>query len=577
VPADSSFILDLAAVLAAGLLGALAARALALPTLAGYLLAGIALGPSGLDLITETGLIEVMAELGVALLMFAIGVELSLRLLTRVKAISLVAAPLQIAFTTALGYGLGRWLGWSGPQALVLGFVLALSSTMVVVKLLTARGTLQTRHGEAMVAILLVQDLAAVMMVAALPALSGAGGGSALLGLLLKGAGFVVGAVVLARWLVPVLLRVAARSYNREIFVLAFAVLCFGGAASGYWLGLSLALGAFLGGLVVSESPYSHEAIANVTPLRDLFGAVFFVSLGLLSDVRGATQRPGWAALLLLAVLVAKPLLTAVAVLAARLHVRAAVVAGLGLGQIGEFSFLVATLAWQMGLLTPEAHSLIIAVATLSLLAAPAMLRLGEILSARMREEKRLDALLARGELRRAAREPAPRRDHTIICGYGRVGHLVGEALLRERYPLVVIDYDIRIVTDLQARQVPVIYGDAASPALLAAAGADQARLAVVALPEGRSVAVAVRELRRANAQLPISARAHSAQEATTVRAEGADRAVYAELEAGVEVMRQALVALGRDPAQAARAAGRARAAEYGDLLEGEDDDERAG
>ncbi len=544
---NHALILDLTAVFLAGFLGALAARTVRLPSIVGYLLAGLALGPSGVRLIADPARVEELAEFGVVLLMFAIGIELSVRVLFRTRGASLVAAPLQLALSVALGYAMGRALGWGSPQSVVLGFSLSLSSTMVVARLLAARGDLHTRPGEAMVAILLVQDLAAVVMVAMLPALTASSRNEAedLLLLALKGLAFLVWAFVLARWIVPAVTRFVAREYSREVFVLLVAVLCFGGAVSSYLLGFSLALGAFLGGLVVSESHYSHELLSHVVPLRDLFGMVFFVSLGLSVDLHVLGDHPAWLGALLAAALIGKPLLTVLGLRAGRYPRGAALFAGLGLGQIGEFSFLIAIQARQAGLLSREMHAVLIAVAVLSLLATPALMAMGRRLARRSEaDERALPEETALAPLEAGL----PVRDHVILCGYGRVGRLVGEGLRAAGRPLVVIEYDAYLVSELRAQGLPALYGDASHPMLLAAAGAERARSAVVALPEGANTRLAVSALRRANPSLPIVARAHFASEAADIRAEGAEWVVYAEQEAGLEMLRHTLLGLGEEP-----------------------------
>ena len=541
---EAHLTIDLTIAVAGGLLGALAARALRLPVLAGYLAAGLLLGPSGLGVLRNSQVIEVMAELGVTLLMFAIGVELSLAWLARMRRAAFIAGPLQILTTVGLGVAIARWLEWAPAQGLVLGFVLALSSTMVVVKGLSVRGELQTRHAHVMVAVLVIQDLAAVLMVAALPMLTGSAARSTgdLLLVAAKGIGFIVWIVVLARWLVPAVMKVVARSYSKEVFVATAAALCLGGAASGYFFGFSVALGAFAAGLVISESEYGHEVLADVTPLRDLFGMVFFVSLGLLSDVRVVARHLDWAAVLLLAVFVGKPLLAAGAAWVSGQHTRTALAAGLGLAQIGEFSFLVATLAWQRGLLSDDLHTLVLAVATLSLFATPFLMSLAGLIHARTPPPDLAQA-------RRAERiGPAALSDHVILAGYGRVGSRIGELLAERGHRFVVVDYDQHIVAALGAQGVPVLYGDASRPNLLEAAGAARARLAVVTLPEGIATRLAVRELRRLNSHLPIIARAHSTHDMAAMRAEGASQVIYAEFEAALAMLRETLLALEHEP-----------------------------
>ncbi len=544
-------IVDFTFALAGGFVGALAARALRLPLLVGYLVAGAIMGPSALNLVSNSASISSMSEMGVALLMFALGVELSLRDLTRVKAASVIAAPLQILLSLGLGYALGLTLGWSYQQALVLGFVLALSSTMIVVKLLSESGELHTEHGRVMVAILLVQDLAAVIMVALLPALSRLESGdfiqlSIVIG---KAALFVAWTIIMARWIAPALMAIVAKGYSKEIFVATAALLCFGGAATSYTLGFSLAIGAFVAGLVLSESHYSHEVLANVTPLRDLFGMIFFVSLGLMFDIHQVMRDPGWALALLAAIFIGKAVIVAVSVMIARYHARTALLSGLGLAQIGEFSFLIAVIALRENLLSKELHSLLIATAGVSFLGSPAFMRLGSSLYNKMRGWAHTDAIFAEQEFARHKSALPALREHVILCGYGRVGSHIGEMLREEEVPFVVIEYDQHLITMLQSRRIPALYGDGSSRFLLKAAGADKARLAVIALPAAITTRLAVRELRRLNPTLSIVARVHFQEEIESTCAEGAEEVVQAEFEASLELMRHSLLRLGRAPA----------------------------
>jgi len=558
---EPRLIVDLAIVVVGGFAAAVAARALRLPILAGYLLVGIALGPSGLGLARDFEMVSSVAEIGVALLMFAVGAEMSLRRLWRLKAAAFVAAPLQILLSVVLGYALGNWAGLGFAQGMVLGFVVALSSTMVVLKMLSARGELHTRHGETMVAILLVQDLAAVIMVAALPALPGAAQGREfhVLALAGKGFAFVLWVLVLARWIVPAIMHIVTRSYSKEVFVVTVAALCFAGAASGYWLGFSVALGAFAAGLVVSDSHYSHEAVANIVPLRDLFGMVFFVSLGLLIDLRSLAGQLPLALAVLALMLVGKPLATAASILVAREGGRTALLAGLGLAQVGEFSFLVATLGFEQAIITSRLHSLLLALAGISLLATPGLMMIGGWVDLLLHKRRLMGAQAAPTGLPTRADAASPTSGHVILCGFGRVGRLVGEALLEEREPVTVIECDQHVVTDLRSRGAHVLFGDASNRVLLEAAGAAQARAAVIALPEGLTTLLAVRELRRINPHIPIVARVHFPEEVIGAYREGATRVVFAEFEAGLELMRHALLCLDREPSAVQEMIERAR------------------
>jgi len=542
--AESQFAVDLAIVVAGGFLGAIAAHALRLPAVAGYLAAGLVLGPGVLGLIRDSEIIVSMADLGVALLMFAIGMELSLSVLTRTKAATLIAAPLQILASVALGYGLGRMIGWTDAAPIVLGFALALSSTTVVVKLLSERGELHARHGQVMVAILLVQDLAAVVMVATFPLLPSVatGGAADIIGVMVKAVGFVAAVFVLARWLAPRVMRVVAQRYSREVFIVMSAMLCFVGAAVASALGFSIALGAFAAGLLISESHYRFQILSDVTPLRDLFGMVFFVSLGLLWEIGTLREHGLWAVALLLAVFLGKSTIAALSALAARYHARTAIATGLGLAQIGEFSFLVVTLAWREGLIGDEVHSMLIPIAGISLFASPALMKLGGLLYDRMRESGIGDRVIARQEGGYPASESV--EDHVIVCGYGRVGRFLGEVLRDQEQVQAVIDYDHGTIAELQRNGVAAVYGDASRRSVLLAAGAKRARLAVIALPDAATAVAAVTELRDIDPDVRIVARAHHPREVNDLYCVGAERVVYAEYEAGLEIVRHSLLLL---------------------------------
>ncbi|UCH33297.1 MAG: cation:proton antiporter [Armatimonadota bacterium] len=540
---------DLTVVLCVGLASALISRRLGLPVVAGYLVAGVVAGPGGLNLVRDLDAVMGMAELGVALLLFTLGVDLSVRSLTRLKSASLVAGPLQLALSVGLGYALGRAWGWDTDSSLILGFALALSSTMVVVKLLGERGELHTNQGRLMIAVLLVQDLAAVLMVGALPVLTGtrAFGADAMAVLLGKGLAFLIAVYVLARLVIPRLFSVVARGYTKEVFVVTAAALCFGGAWGSQLLGFSLALGAFIAGLMISESDYSHEVLADVTPLRDLFAIIFFVSLGLLFEPGAVLRHPGWAISVLAAVVVGKALIVFVAALAAGFHMRSASAAGLGLSQIGEFSFVVATLAYRSGLLTREQLSLVEAVALITLLASPALLAAGDALYQRLRSRRAVEHVPLEAAQDDAAYACGGERP-VLICGYGRVGRHVGEMLLQDGAPFAVVDFDQVIVAELRQRGISALYGDAASARVLEAAGAKESCLAVLALPDAMTTRLAIRSLKRISPGLPILARVHPTEEIDAMYREGAEEVVQAEFEASLEMLRHTLLRLGRDP-----------------------------
>lgn len=550
------FLTELALALLAALAGGLLAHRLRLPLLVGYLLAGIAVGPHTPGFIADPESVHDVATLGVALLMFAVGTHLSLKELAAVRHIALVGGGLQLAGTILLGLLVGMALGWGVYGGLFVGCALALSSTAVMMRLLEARGELGTNHGTAMMGVLVVQDLAVVLMVVLLPALAtiGTEGPRALLGVglaLLKAAGFVGVTLLLATRGVPALLERTARTGSQELFLLVVVCVCLATGYLAQLAGLSLELGAFLAGLMMSESDYAHEVFNQVRPLRDLFASIFFVSVGMLLDPQFVLRNWVPVTAVVLAILVGKAAITGAAVYAAGCHGRTAVLAGLGLAQIGEFSFVLTGIGGQRGLISPDISAVILAAALITILLTPFVFGAGGRVYAALSRTPALSRLLNRAPragTQTAEEEPAAAR--AIILGCGRVGRYVSDALRAMEVPHVVVDYDANAVSRLRASGVPVVYGDATANEVLKQTRPGEAELAVVALPEAAMTEMAVRALKRLAPGLPVVARVHRGADIPSARAAGADAVIHAEFEAGTEMIRQGLDRLGFPDAQ---------------------------
>jgi CPA2 family monovalent cation:H+ antiporter-2 len=549
--AGIAFLREIGIVLAAALAGGLVARALRLPVLIGYLLAGIAVGPHTPGFIAEKATVATVADLGVALLMFAVGVQFSLDELTHVRRIALGGGAVQIGGTILLGLLLGLAFGWGVYGGLFLGCALALSSTAVMLKILEERGELGTSHGRAMLGILVVQDLSLVLMIVLLPALTSfqSEGLRALsvLGIaLLKALLFLLATVLMATRGAPALLHRVVHTGSRELFLLTVVCLCLVAAYAAEMMGLGLALGAFLAGIVVSESGYAHEVFGQVRPLRDVFASVFFVSVGMLLDPRFLLANFATVGAVVLTILIGKSLLTMGALLGLGAQGRVAVLTGVGLAQIGEFSFVLATVGSSRGLISAEIASVLLASALITILLAPFVFGAGDRLYRTAMTVPALRRLLSRAPEAPADEEtPLAEMPRVLVLGAGRVGRYVSNALQAHEIAQVVLDYDATASARLRELGVPVIYGDVTSGSVLEKAHPQSAALAVIALPEAATTEMALRLLKTYAPTLPVVVRVHRGDDIPRMRAAGADAVIHAEFEAGSAMIREGLEQLG--------------------------------
>lgn len=548
------FLTNLGVALVAAVVGGFAARLLRLPLLVGYLLAGVAVGPHTPGIAADSHSVHEVAKLGVALLMFAVGVQFHLEDMLAVRRIAILGGGLQILGTILLGWLVGLGLGWGHYGGLFLGCALALSSTAVMMRILEERGELGTSHGTAMLGILVVQDLAVVVMVALLPSVAriATAGTAGMMGLswsILRAALLVTLTLILARKVVPALLERVARQNSQELFLITVVCVCIGAAYLAQLGGLSLEIGAFLAGLVVSESDYAHEVFSQIRPVRDIFASLFFVSVGMLLDPH-LLVRYAPAVLAVVAVIVlGKGLLTTLSVFSFGAHGRTAVFAGLGLAQIGEFSFVLSSIGTERGLIPAQEASVILSAALITILLAPFVYGAAGPLYARLNATPGLSPLLNReaggkGKASGAGVEP-PR---VLLLGCGRVGKHVSQALSVRGIEHLVVDFDASVVARLRGVKVPVIYGDATSPSVITRALLPSIELAIVALPEASMTPIAVRQLRELRPELPIVARVHRGIYIPRVRKAGADEVVHAEFEAATEIIRLGLARLGQPP-----------------------------
>jgi CPA2 family monovalent cation:H+ antiporter-2 len=535
------------AIVLAFILGALAQR-LRISPLVGYLLAGVCVGPFTPGFVADQGLITELAEIGVILLMFGVGLHFSLKDLLAVKSIAVPGAIGQIAVATLLGWGLSAIMGWPIFNGIVFGLALSVASTVVLLRALQERRLIESTEGRIAVGWLIVEDLFMVLTLVLLPPLAGIaaslgteGGGVSFgdvgltLGLTLgKVAAFVAVMLVLGRKAVPWILHYIAHTGSRELFRLAVLAIALGiafGAAALF--GVSFALGAFFAGMVLSESELSHRAAEETLPLRDAFAVLFFVSVGMLLNPAAMLEN-FWPLLGAVAIVVfGKSLAAFLIVRAFRYPTRVALVISASLAQIGEFSFILAGLGVALGILTEQAQDLILAAAIVSILLNPPAFVL-------------LDRLRAR--ISPTAEKGAPVRDitptaltdHTILIGYGRVGSVIGQALRQAGAAFLVIDTRSTALEALAASGVETISGNAAEHDLFAAARPEAACCLFVAVPDAFEAGAIVEQARAANAGLPIIARAHSDAEARHLISLGATSTVIGETELALEMLRRA-------------------------------------
>jgi CPA2 family monovalent cation:H+ antiporter-2 len=546
--------------LVAAFIGGLIATRLRLPVIVGYLLAGIAVGPHTPGFVGNAKIATELAEIGVILLMFGVGIHFSLRDLLSVREIVIPGALGQIAFATALGTSLALAWEWSLAAGLVFGLALAVASTVVLLRSLTERDLLDTIHGRVAVGWLIVQDLFTVLVLVLVPVIAvflggeaaagraaAAGSGNALITLALalgKTVMFFALMIVVGARVVPWLLVQVARSGSRELFILAVLAVALGiayGAATLF--GVSLALGAFLAGAVVGESDLSHQVAADALPLRDAFAVLFFVSVGMLFDPAFLLAAPGRVIAALAIIILANGVAGLLLVLVLKYPLRTGLIVAAGLAQIGEFSFIVAGLGRSLGLLPEEGYQLVLAGALLSIVLNPLLFRAIDPLEAWLSRHPRLvplRPLRADSLTDRSDDMEGQFRDHAVICGYGRVGSEIGQLLQRQRYPFVVVDQNRRWVEELRQRGIAAFYGDAGLTESLSQADLAHAKVLVVAIPDPLATRRIVDHARESHPHLDIVARTHSEREWAYLR-ERVSEAVLGEREAAIEMARYTL------------------------------------
>jgi CPA2 family monovalent cation:H+ antiporter-2 len=562
------FLNEMVALFAASVAIAYLCYRLRLVPIAGFLLAGVLIGPNALGLVADQEVVDVLAEVGVILLLFTIGIELSLEKVARLGRAIFVGGGLQVGLTLAIVAGALTLAGATWQEGLYTGFLVALSSTAIVLGLLADKAETDTPAGRLALAALIFQDLAIVAMVLMVPILAGeTTSAGALAWVFARAALLVAGVLVFARRVVPWLLERVAQTRRQELFLLTVVAVCFGTAAVSAAAGVSLALGAFLAGLVVSESHYSELALSDILPLRTLFSAVFFVSVGMLLDVRFLAANPLLVLGAAAAVVAVKALTAGVAVMALGFPVRIAAAVALALAQIGEFSFVLERAGRAAGLapmgLAEGGSQTFLAATVLLMLLTPLLMQAGPRVGAAL-DRTRVGRVRFGRTTEEEATDAPPLEDHTIIVGYGPAGRRLVTVLERKGLPFVVVEMNPRSVAELRARGVHALYGDATRAHLLEAAGIHRAKLVVVVINDPEASPRIIQQARYLNPTLEIVARARRLADVEHLQGVGADIVVAEEMETTVRIFTHVLASYFIPPEEVERQVRLLRGDDYG-------------
>lgn len=540
---------DFVLIVVAGLAGAVLARLLRLPLLVGYIAAGVIVGPNTAGpTVQSIQDIELLAEIGVALLLFSLGLEISIRDMLAVRRVALIGGPIQILGCGALGWLAGhRFFAMNLTEALWFGAMVAMSSTMVIVKMIDERGVSRTLASRVMVGLTVMQDLAVIPLLILLPQTGAWSGATERILRSLGVAALFLGLVVLlGTRLLPWILRRILRWGSREMFLVAVVAVSVGVGFAVSHAGLSFALGAFIAGLILSESEFSHQALSELAPLRDIFGLLFFVSVGMLFEPQYVLSHPGKIFAGVVFIFLMKSVFIGLLARSFGYIYMAPWVIGLGMASIGEFSFVLARTGIRGGFISKETYDFALTCTIFSIALAPAVASLALPLGRWWRKHF--------PPPRHARLFETPRellRDHILVAGYGRTGRAVAGVLRAAGLPVVVVELNHALFNDIRADGVPALWGDVTSEEILRAAGLKNARLLILTVPDGDIVRLATQRARKLAPHVPVIARAARVPLIDELRRLGAASAILPEFEGGMEMARQAMLRSGIDPGRA--------------------------
>jgi monovalent cation:H+ antiporter-2, CPA2 family len=531
---------DIIIIVIAGLIGGLVAKFFKQPLILGYIAAGVVIGPhTGGITISHVHDIEMLAEIGVALLLFAIGLEFSLKELKPVKKIALIGTPIQIILTTCYGFGIGYFFGLDFNQSLWLGALISVSSTMVILKTLASQGWMGTLSSRVMIGMLIVQDLAVVPMMIILPQMSNIKAGLPLFGIaVLKAALFLSIMILLRTKIIPIILNKIASWNSRELFLLSMITISLGIGYGTYLFGLSFAFGAFVAGMVVSESDYGYQALSDIIPLRDIFSLLFFASVGMLLKPSFLISNYKMILILIFLVLIGKSIIFSIISRFFGYRNVIPLAIGLGLFQVGEFSFVLARVGLNTGSITEELYSLILTTAVATMFITPFISNLTTPLYSLHKKWFKHEPF----QTINISSEKLS--NHVIITGGGMVGQNIAKILQKLNLSFIIVEINFRSIEQAKSAGFPIIYGDAGQSVVLEAAGIKDAKLLLITVPS-MIISQAVSDIaHNINPKLHIVARAVSIEHMKHLHERGVYEVVQPEFEASLEITRQVLLHL---------------------------------
>jgi CPA2 family monovalent cation:H+ antiporter-2 len=536
---DHSLLPELVLTYAIALVFILVLARIRVPPIVAFIIAGGVAGPAGIGLVKTQEEVIVLADLGIVLLLFTVGLEFSVREIQRIWKAVVFGGTLQIVGTAA-ALMLLLYLAVHEPwrASLFIGLFVALSSTAIVLRELSARNQLDAPHGRLMVGVLLFQDLAIVGLLLLVPILSGKTSLSGVPMVVLRAAAAIGTVAAVSRLVLPILFRLVARSGRREAFPLAVLVASVGTAWVSSLLGISMALGAFLGGLILAESEFSHQAHAEIRPLRDILAGLFFISLGMLADMDAILQQLPTIVMVTVVLVFVKAVVAGGALWTVATPLRVAVTAGIGLAQVGEFSFILGRSGLDAGLLSQPQWQILLAASIATMIVTPALVAIAPSAGSWVADKtRRVSEALPDAE-------HAALSDHVVILGFGVGGRLLGRALRQLGIPYAILDMNGATVRDMRAEGESIFFGDATNEDALRGAGVDRARAVVAVLSDPYASMRAVTAIRGQSSSVPIIVRARYRSEAVTLQGLGATVAVAEELEASLEVVAQTFARL---------------------------------
>ena len=542
MPHDFPLLQDLLLVLLASVPIAFLFHLLRLPTIVGFMITGVLIGPYGLGFIKDAHAIEVLAEIGVVLLLFTIGLEFSLRRILEIKRIVLLGGGLQVILTALLAAVIAYVLGRPPNQAIFFGFLIALSSTAIVLKSYIDRAEIDSPHGRAGVGILLFQDLSIVPMMLMIPILGGRQGSSPerVVITLVVALGTIALIILAARIIVPYLLHYIVRLRSSEVFIISIVLLCLGTSWLTSQFGLSLALGAFIAGMVLSESEYSHQIVADILPFRDVFNSLFFISIGMLLSLTALASDLLTVLLWVVLLVVVKALIVVALVRVLGYSLRVSVMTGVGLAQIGEFSFILAKAGLPEGLLSATDYQRFLGASILSMIATPFLIkaapRIGYAMQSIFTPSSRLEPSVTGFDPNEAGLH-----DHVVIVGYGLNGRNLAQVLRRTGVPYLVLELNAESVREAREGVERVVYGDATRREVLHHVGIENARILVLAISDPAATRLTVSLARQINPNLHIIVRTRYMSEIQDLRELGADEVIPEEFETSIEIFSRVL------------------------------------